>query len=33
MTALLATDERVDPLVGYRAFLTDAQPLRDPDPT
>jgi hypothetical protein len=33
MTALLATDERVDPVVGYRAFLTGAHQLRDPDRT
>ena len=33
MTALLATDERVDPVVGYRAFVTRAHQLRDHDRT
>jgi hypothetical protein len=33
MTALLATDERVDPGVGDRAFLSGAHQLLDPDRT
>jgi hypothetical protein len=33
MTTLLAPDERVDAVVGYRAFLTGAHQLRDPDRT
>jgi hypothetical protein len=33
MTARLATDERVDPVVAYRAFLTAARELRDSDRT
>jgi hypothetical protein len=33
MTALVATDERVDSVVGYRAFLTGTPQLRDPDRT
>jgi hypothetical protein len=33
MTALLATNEQVDPVLGYRAFLTGAHQLRDPDRT